>query len=91
MDVDMQQESTRVQLVSKQAVILSDTQDWQAWIQIKEDQAKRLQIWDYVNPDGPCVREFAEEMREPVEPKLSDYVKEAAATIEGRPPQKSDL
>ncbi|KAF2732481.1 hypothetical protein EJ04DRAFT_554015 [Polyplosphaeria fusca] len=88
MDMDLQQETSQVQVVSKQVVILSTTNDWKPWYQLKKDQAKRLKIWEFVDPEG--TKKFEEEVVEPTEPQLIDYVKERPLQ-EGEVPQRSHL
>ncbi|KAF2738053.1 hypothetical protein EJ04DRAFT_429795, partial [Polyplosphaeria fusca] len=51
------------------------------WFQLKKDQAKRLKIWEFVDPEG--TKKFEDEVVEPIEPQLIDY--------EGEVPQRSHL
>ena len=87
MDIDGQSGAYQIQTVQKHTVILNSTQNWRAWFQIKRELAKRLSIWEYVDPSGTADIETAHP--EPTEPRFADYVK--AGRQDGAHPQKSDL
>ncbi|KAF2728292.1 WSC-domain-containing protein [Polyplosphaeria fusca] len=78
MDMDLQHETSQVQVVSKQFVILNTTNDWKPWYKLKKDQAKRLKIWEFVDPEGN--RKFEDKVVEPIEPQLINYAKRETST-----------
>jgi hypothetical protein len=56
-------------------VILSSPTDWEPWYTLLNDKANRLQVWEYVDPDG-----VTPQPRRPEKPKYSD-VKEGATHL----------
>ncbi|KAF2688977.1 hypothetical protein K458DRAFT_465626 [Lentithecium fluviatile CBS 122367] len=59
-------------------VVLDKPSDWHNWLFIRQDSAQRSDLWQYVNPD--IAADELSELKEPVEPKLTDY-KEGAESL----------